>query len=138
MNPDCNVPRGASEDSPKVGVLGAVKDWVILEMKKSWKTKLLVFAITFLANSARHASIEGWYMNKPEVENDLNISSEWLGLMEPHVAPACVVERGEDLVEGPNPVRHLQSGASQVPHVVHQPLVEVGLSFFGEHGVRSR
>ena len=44
--------------------------------------QILVFVITFFANTARHASTESWYMEKPEVRDSLNLSSSWLGAMD--------------------------------------------------------
>lgn len=44
--------------------------------------RFLVFALSFAANAARHASIETWSMNKPYLHDQLLLSSQWLGTMD--------------------------------------------------------
>lgn len=51
-------------------------------MKADLRLKVFVFGITFLSNVARHASIEAWYMEKPEMTKNYGISSTLLGIMD--------------------------------------------------------
>ncbi|CAG9315777.1 unnamed protein product [Blepharisma stoltei] len=51
-----------------------------LETYQKWQ--IFIFAISYLCIAGRHSCLEGWFMVKSDVNDDLNFSGTWLGAMD--------------------------------------------------------
>lgn len=53
-----------------------------MKLNSFQRWQILIFVISYLCIVARHACLEGWYIVKSNVHDDLGFSTTWLGAMD--------------------------------------------------------